>query len=256
MAPHSSTLAWKIPWTEEPGRLQSMWSLRVAHNWATSLSLFTFMHWRRKWQPTPVSLPGESQGQGSLVGCHPWDCTESTWLKQLSSSSSGHCWVFQIYGHIECSTFTASSFRIWKSSIGIKSPLLSLFIVMLPKAHLILYSTMSDSKWVISPVVIWVMKIFFCIVLLCILTTFLNIFCFYHVHIFLYFIVLIFTWNIPLVSRIFLKRSLVFPVLLFFFFYLFALITEEGFLISPCYSLGLHSVGYIFSPLPFTSLFS
>jgi len=72
MAPHSSTLAWKLPWTEEPGRLQSKGLLRVRHNWATSLSLFTFMHWRRKWQPTPVFLPGESQGQGSLVGCHLW----------------------------------------------------------------------------------------------------------------------------------------------------------------------------------------
>ena len=69
MAPHSSTLAWKIPWTEEPGRLQSMGLLRVRHDWATSLSLFTFMHGRRKWQPTPVFLPGESQGRGSLVGC-------------------------------------------------------------------------------------------------------------------------------------------------------------------------------------------
>ena len=71
MAPHSSSLAWKIPWTEEPGRLQSMGSLRVGHDWATSLSLFTFMHWRRKWQPTPVVLPGESQGRGSLVGYLP-----------------------------------------------------------------------------------------------------------------------------------------------------------------------------------------
>ena len=69
MAPHSSTLAWKIPWTEEPGRLQLMGSLTVGHDWATSLSLFTFMHWRRKWQPTQVFLPGESQGRGSLVGC-------------------------------------------------------------------------------------------------------------------------------------------------------------------------------------------
>ena len=69
LAPHSSTLAWKIPWMEEPSRLQSMGSLRVRHDWATSLSLFTFMLWRRKWQPTPVFLPGESQGQGSLVGC-------------------------------------------------------------------------------------------------------------------------------------------------------------------------------------------
>ena len=75
MAPHSSTLSWKIPWTEEPGRLQSMGSLRVGHDWVTSLSLFTFMHWRRKWQPTPVVLPGESQGQRSLVGCRLWGCT-------------------------------------------------------------------------------------------------------------------------------------------------------------------------------------
>ena len=77
MAPHSSTLAWKIPWTEEPSGLQSMGSLRVRHDWATSLSLLTFMHWRRKWQPTPVFLPGESQGRGSLVGYRLWGRTES-----------------------------------------------------------------------------------------------------------------------------------------------------------------------------------
>ena len=77
MAPHSSTLAWKIPRTEEPGGLQSTGSLRVGHEWATSLSLSTFMHWRRKWQPTPVFLPGESQGRGSLEGCHLWGRTES-----------------------------------------------------------------------------------------------------------------------------------------------------------------------------------
>ena len=77
MAPHFSTLAWRVPWMEEPGRLQSMGSLGVEHDWATSLSLFTFMHWRRKWQPTPVLLPGESPGRGSLVGCHLWGCTES-----------------------------------------------------------------------------------------------------------------------------------------------------------------------------------
>ena len=77
MAPHSSTLAWKIPWTEEPGRLWSMGSPRVRHDWVTSLSLFTFMHWRRKWQPTPVFSPGESQGWGSLVGCHLWGHAES-----------------------------------------------------------------------------------------------------------------------------------------------------------------------------------
>ena len=77
MASHSSTPTWKIPWTEEPGRLQSIGLLRVGHDLATSLSLFTFMHWRRKWQPTPMFLPGESQGRGSLVGCCLWGHTES-----------------------------------------------------------------------------------------------------------------------------------------------------------------------------------
>ena len=71
------------PWTEEPGRLQTTGSQRVGHDWATSLSLFPFMHWRRKWQPAPVFLPGESQGRGSLVGCRLWghresDTTEAT----------------------------------------------------------------------------------------------------------------------------------------------------------------------------------
>ena len=71
MAPHSSTLAWKIPWTEEPGRLQSMGSQGVGQDRATSLSLFTFMHWRRKWQPTPVFLPEESQGRTGEPGGLP-----------------------------------------------------------------------------------------------------------------------------------------------------------------------------------------
>ena len=83
MATHSSTLAWKIPWAEEPGRLQSMRSLRVGHTRATLLSLFSFMHWRRKWQPTPVFLPGESQGQQSLVGCRLWGHTESDMTKGI-----------------------------------------------------------------------------------------------------------------------------------------------------------------------------
>ena len=80
MAPHSSTLAWKIPWTEEPGGLQSMGSQRVGHDWATSLSLFPFMHWRRKWQPTPVFLPGESQGR------------EPRGLPSMGSHRVGHDW--------------------------------------------------------------------------------------------------------------------------------------------------------------------
>ena len=75
--PSSGTLAWKIPGTEEPGRLQSMGLLRIGHDWAPLLSLFTFMHWRTKWQPTPVFLPGESQEQRSLVGCRLWGRTQS-----------------------------------------------------------------------------------------------------------------------------------------------------------------------------------
>ena len=88
MAPHSSTLAWKIPWMEKPGRLQSTGSLGVGHNRATSLSLFTFLHWRRKWQPTPVFLPGESQGQGAWWPVVHGVTQSRTRLKQLSSSST------------------------------------------------------------------------------------------------------------------------------------------------------------------------
>jgi len=77
MAPHSSTLAWKNPMDGGP-----WWA--AVHGVAKSRTrlsdftfTFTFMHWRRKWQPTPVFLPGESQGRGSLVGCRLWDHTES-----------------------------------------------------------------------------------------------------------------------------------------------------------------------------------
>ena len=76
MAPHSSTVAWKIPWMEEPGRLQSMGSLRVRHDRGTSLSLFLSCIGEGNGN-TPVFLPGESQGRGSLVGCRLWGRTES-----------------------------------------------------------------------------------------------------------------------------------------------------------------------------------
>ena len=81
MAPHSSTLAWKIPWTEEPGMLQSMGSRRVGHDWATSLSLFTSMHWRRKWQPTPVFLAWRIPGTEEPAG-----------LPSMGSHRVGHDW--------------------------------------------------------------------------------------------------------------------------------------------------------------------
>ena len=92
MATHSTTLAWKIPWMKEPGRLQSMGSWRVGHNWATSLSIFTFtfnfhFHALEKEMATPIFLPGESQGQRSLMGCCLWGCTEldtteATWRQR------------------------------------------------------------------------------------------------------------------------------------------------------------------------------
>ena len=130
--------------------------------------------------------------------------------------SCGHCWVFQICQHIECSTFPASSFRIWNSSTGISSPPLALFVVMLPKAHFTSHSRMSDSRWVITPS--WLSGSW---------RSFLYSSSVYSYHLFLIssasvrsihflsFIEPIFAWNVPLVSLIFLKRSLVFPTLLF-----------------------------------------
>ena len=87
MVPHSSTLAWKIPWTEEPGRLQSMGSLRVGHHWATSLSLLTFMHWRRKWQLQCSCLENPRERGAWWVAVYGVSQSR-TWLKWLSSSSS------------------------------------------------------------------------------------------------------------------------------------------------------------------------
>ena len=80
-------------WTEEPGRVQSMGSLRVGHDWATSLSLFAFMHWNRKWQPTPVFLPGEAQGRERLVGCRLWGRTESDTTEVTQQQQQPCCLV-------------------------------------------------------------------------------------------------------------------------------------------------------------------
>ena len=121
--------------------------------------------------------------------------------------SCGHCWVVHICWHIECSAFTASSSRIWNSSTGIPSPLLALFPVMLPKAHLTSQSKMSGSRWVIRPS--WLPGSW---------RSFLYSSSAYSCHLFLIssasvrsiqflsFIVPKFAWNVPLVSQIFLKR--------------------------------------------------
>ena len=139
-----------------------------------------------------------------------------TGMKTDLFQSCGHCWVFQICWHIESSTFTASSFRIWNSSTAIPSPPLALFVVMLSKAHLTLHSRMCDSRWVITT--LWLSGSW---------RSFLYSSSVYSCHLFLIssasvrsipflsFIEPIFAWNVPLVSLIFLKRSLVFPLLLF-----------------------------------------
>ena len=74
-------------------------------------------------------------------------------MKTELVQSCGHCWVFIICWHIECTTFTASSFMIWNSSSGISSPPLALFVVMLPKTHLTSHSRMSGSRWVITLII-------------------------------------------------------------------------------------------------------
>ena len=119
MAPHSSPLAWKIPWTEEPGGLQSMGSLRVRHDWATSLSLFIFMHWRRKWQPTPVFLPGEFQGAGARWAAIYGVAQSRTWLKWLSSIIPMYIYimvqrwtVYYIYYEKQCKYYYAPNRQI------------------------------------------------------------------------------------------------------------------------------------------------
>ena len=129
--------------------------------------------------------------------------------------SCDHCWVFQICWHIECSTLTASSLRIWNNSTGIPSHPLALFVVMLSKAHLTTHSRMSGSRWVITP--LWLYGSW---------RSFLYSSSVYSYHSFLIssasvrsipflsFIEPIFAWNVLLMFLIFLKRSLAFPVLL------------------------------------------
>ena len=129
--------------------------------------------------------------------------------------SCGHCRVFQICWYIECSTFTASSSRIWNSSTGIPSLPLALFIVMLPKAHLTSHSKMSGSRWVITPLwlswsltLLYSSSVYSCYPFLIFSSSVRSL-------PFLPLIVLIFAWNVPLVSLTLLKRFLIFPMLLF-----------------------------------------
>jgi len=184
----------------------------------------------------------------------PWHCLSLTveWKLFLSC---GHRWVFQICWHIQCSTFTATSFRIWNSSTGIPSSPLALFILMLPKAHLTSHSTMSGSRWVIIP--LWLSGS---------LRSFLYSSSLYSCHFlisyhsiksiqFLSFIEPIIAWNIPLLSLIFLKRSLVFSLLLFSSISLHCLLRKTFFSsLAICWNSAFKRVYLSFSPLLFTSL--
>ena len=96
MATHSSILAWKIPWTEEPGRQQSVGLQRVRHDWART-------HLVIKWHPTPVLLPGKSHGWRSLVGYSPWGRTESDMTEQLHFHFSLSCIVEENGNPLQCS---------------------------------------------------------------------------------------------------------------------------------------------------------
>ena len=174
--------------------------------------------------------------------------------------SCGHCWVFQVCLHIECVTFTASYFRIWNRSTGIPSPPLALFIVMLPKAPLTLHSRMSGFSWVITPSwlsVSWRSFLYSSSVFSC------HLFWISSASVrsipFLSFIKPIFAWNIPLVSLIFLRRSLVFPILLFSSISLHwwlrkAFLSLLGTLFGTLWNSAFRWVGLSFSPLTFASL--
>ena len=170
--------------------------------------------------------------------------------------SCGHCWVYQICWHIERSTFTASSFRIWNSSTGIPSPPLALFIVMLSKAHFIqIPGCLALHEWSHhrdypgrEDLFLYSSSVYSCHLFLISSASVRSL-------PFLSFIKPIFAWNITLLSLIFLEEisSLSHSVV---FLYFFALITEEGFLISPCISLELciqMGISFLFS---FASRFS
>ena len=164
---------------------------------------------------------------------------------------------FQIFWHIECSTFTASSFKIWNSSNGIPSPPLALFIVMLPKAQLTTHPKMFNSRLVITP--LWLSG--------SLRSFFLNSSSVYFCHLFLissasvcyipflYFFVPVFAWIVPFVWLMFLKRSQVFPIILL------SCISwhwslRKAFLSLPAnlWNVAFKWVILSFSPLPFTSL--
>ena len=119
--------------------------------WVSGSSQFTYC-WIQAWILLSITLlVCEMSTIVKLFEHSLGFCFLGIGMKTYLFQSRGHCWVFQICWHIECSTFTASSFRIWNSSAEIPSPSLALFLVMIPKAHLTSHSRMSGSQWVITP---------------------------------------------------------------------------------------------------------
>ena len=133
------------------GNLISGSSAFINPAWTSGSSRFTYC-WRLAWRLLSITL----------LACEMSVIVQSfehslafpffgVGIKTDLFQSCGHCWVFQICWHVECSTFTTSSFRIWKCLTGMPSPPLALFVVMLPKIHLTSHSRMSGSRWVITP---------------------------------------------------------------------------------------------------------
>ena len=227
-------------------QMLAIWSLVLKPAWTSGSSLLTYC-WSLAWRILSITLLAcemnaiVQQFEHSLA--LPFF---GIGMKTDFFQSCGHCWVFQICWRIECSTFTASSFRIWNSSIGIPSPPLALFVVMLPKAHLTSHSRMSGSRWVITPSwlsgsrrsFLYSSSVYPCHLFLISSASFKSVS-------FLSFIEPIFAWNVPLVCLIFLKRSLVFPILLFSSISLHWSL-RKAFFISLLFFGTLHSNGYIF----------
>ena len=173
-----------------------------------------------------------------------------TGIKTDVFQSCGHCWVFKICWHIECSTFTASSFRIWNNSAGFPSPALALFILMLLKAQLTSQSRMSGSRWVITLLRLSRSVRHFlhsspgysCYLFLVSSASVRSL-------LFLSFIMPILAWNVPLISPVFLKRSLVFPIVSFSLFLCIDYLRRPSHL-SLLFSGILRSVGLCLSLFP------
>ena len=122
MAPNTSTLAWKIPWMEEPGGLQSMGSLRVGHDWTTSLSLFTCMHWRKEmathssvlaWRSPGTGEPGGLPSTGSRRVRHDWRNLAATGRGQVCITK--HLQLLGVCGGLQLPS-AEPSFSFWDLS--------------------------------------------------------------------------------------------------------------------------------------------